>query len=105
MRKLTYPGPVNGFNVHYSEPDICPICHHAIKPTEMFHHYFHNNDDEYFLTFLYLCESCLQTFLTLHTVVIAKDQRSQGLYNDAKIIYIAPEKFLEKSFDDKLEFI
>ena len=107
MRKVTYSRQVNGFNIQYDEPDICPICHHAIKPTELYHYDFKKFLNLYSITFFYLCESCRQSFLTFHNINFGdpKKRALQGNYFSADFIYSAPERFIKKTFDEKLESI
>lgn len=105
MRKVTYSRQVNGFAIQYDEPDICPICHHAIKPTELHHYDFKKYLDLYSITFLYLCESCRQSFLTFHNIDFSNPEKRilHGSCVKADFLYVAPNRFVKKSFDEKLE--
>ena len=45
------------------EPAICPICKHAVKPQELYCGTYKDEKENWFLSALYLCKHCYQTFL------------------------------------------
>jgi len=83
------------------EPSTCPICKYAIKPVELFRHVFEDNDENYFVTFLYLCTHCYKTFVVLHSVKLSSDTKfkSNPCQYAATLMYTEPNIFIRKDFD------
>lgn len=87
----------------YMEPSSCPICKHAIKPVVLHNSTYENADNQWFLSFLYLCQHCYETFLSLHSVSL-KPAREYGQENTfaAKLLHIAPTRHKKRDFDEKI---
>lgn len=102
---IDYGYDEDSFSTSYDRPEICPLCKYSIAPTELFHTTYEVNDNWY-LSFLYLCPHCLKTFVVLYKCLKKTSQpmRSNDIQEfDTELIYIAPEHFTEKHFDPKLE--
>ncbi len=82
----------------YDEPSKCPLCKCAIKPETLHLSTFKNDKNEHFITALYLCHSCYQTFTVLHHADLFT---TKHLY-ESNLLYIGPIKYTEEKFDDNV---
>lgn len=83
----------------YEEPSICPLCKHALKPQELAFQPFQNESGRSFITALYLCKNCYQTFVTLHACKLLGEYATYT----ATLLYTEPNRFEAEKFDEKIE--
>lgn len=81
------------------EPDICPMCKHAVKPQELFCGEFENVSEKWFVSSLYLCKHCYQTFVALHECSPRKNSSGYAESFAAKLLYVEPMRYEEEHFD------
>lgn len=80
------------------EPEQCPLCHHAIQPQELVVKSFESNTDHYFISALYLCKSCYQTFVVQHSCIPDSTKKYRS-----ELQYVGPRKYVPESFDPMVE--
>lgn len=90
------PG-ISPYSGSYKEPTICPICKHAIKPTEIFLKDYKDKHEKWFLSGFYLCTSCFQTFVTLHKCSLSSSGSHRSYQSE--LIYTEPVRFCAEQFD------
>ena len=83
------------------EPSICPMCKHAVKPQELFITSYKNESGKWYITALYLCKNCYETFVTLSECSIENTSKYSKIFS-IKLIYTEPNRFAKKHFDDKI---
>lgn len=83
------------------EPSICPMCKHAVKPQELFVTSYKNEFEEWYVTALYLCKHCYETFVTLFKCSIQNTSTISKIFS-TKPIYTEPNRFTQKHFDIKI---
>ncbi|MCD7734622.1 MAG: hypothetical protein LUH48_05800 [Clostridiales bacterium] len=81
------------------EPELCPLCHHAIQPQELAIKAFKSNTDARFISALYLCKSCYQTFVALYS---CKLEGNTKIYR-TELQYVGPQKCIPETFDPMVE--
>lgn len=81
------------------EPELCPLCHHAIQPQELALKAFESNTDDCFISALYLCKSCYQTFVALYSCTVAGNTKKFH----TELQYVGPQKFKPEPFDPMVE--
>lgn len=86
----------------YPEPSTCPLCKHAIKPQEIHLATYQNEDNEWFITGLYLCKHCYQTFITLCSCTLDTTKAYHHEYH-ADLIYSGPTRHENRDFPDKFK--
>lgn len=91
---ITYAGS-------YSEPSECPLCKHAIKPQELHLTTYKDESGKWFITALYLCKSCYQTFTALSSCIPQTTPQGKRIYS-AKIQYCGPAHFEPRQFSEKM---
>lgn len=84
------------------EPAICPICKHAVKPQELYCGTYKDEKENWFLSALYLCKHCYQTFLTLHECSLRQNSAGVPQSFQAKILHTEPVRFHEERFDNEI---
>ncbi len=84
------------------EPAICPLCKHAVKPQELYCGAYKDEGKNWFLSALYLCKHCYQTFLTLHECSLRQSSVGVPQSFQAKILHTEPVRFHEERFDDEI---
>lgn len=87
------------YSGHYDEPANCPLCKHAIKPTELHFQEYKNNDGDWFLSGFYLCRHCYQTFLTLHKCALTTSNGHPSRFT-ADLVHIGPVRYAEEQFEN-----
>lgn len=97
-KKLDIPG-WGSCSGTIDEPELCPLCHHAIQPQELALKAFENNTDNRFISALYLCKSCYQTFVALHSC--ASDSGTRKYRTELQ--YVGPQKYIPETFDPMVE--
>lgn len=86
----------------YVEPEICPACHHAVKPQELSVHEYKIDQQIWGLSFTYLCQHCYQPFLVFHKCTLARLVNAPPQYK-AQLCFIEPQRFTEQDFDDQVK--
>lgn len=84
---------------NFDETNLCPLCKRSIKPHRLAHKSYRNEDDEWFLSVMYLCTSCYQSFLTLHKCELG----DRYLTYSASILYTGPSRYTEQNFEEAIE--
>lgn len=85
------------YNGQINEPSVCPLCKHSIKPVEATCYPFKDEDDNHFVSLLYLCKHCYKAFVTFYSV------STNGRSFNSELIYSEPNKYVEKLFDDRIK--
>lgn len=78
---------------YFDEPDHCPLCKHAIKPTTLYSDTYQSGNNRWFLVNLYLCKHCYRVFVALFRC------DNDKVPVNCKLEYIGPKKFSEQAFD------
>ena len=93
----------SNYDGQLEEPSYCPLCKHAIQPKELHLSTFKNEKQRWFISIMYLCKHCYQTFIVLHKCQLTNTnsftQRSQY---SAEIMYIEPNRFTPQTFDSHI---
>ena len=85
------------------EPSTCPMCKHAVKPQELFITPYENDHNQWYISALYLCKHCYQTFVTLSGCsLFAKGPGYKSSFS-TKLVYTEPNRFSKEHFDTKIE--
>lgn len=87
--KLDSSAP-DGCVIQCEEPNICPMCKHAIKPQELFRTDYRDNKHRWQLIFLYLCNNCFSAFIASH---------EYSGKHFANLRHIAPTRHSQRIFD------
>lgn len=91
----------HSYSGHYEEPSICPVCKHAIKPSEILLKEYSDNNGQWFLSGFYLCRHCYHTFLTLHKCELFRTNGHPTQYN-AELLPVEPTRYVEEQFEDNI---
>ncbi len=82
-----------------NEPDICPCCKHAIKPTVLHKQIIENIDANISLYITYLCPHCLDAFISKFSNCNIHTYSSSKGFKFLKLDYIAPNRFIKENFE------
>ena len=88
-----------------TEPEQCPLCKHAISPQEFYITSFTNNNGEKYITALYLCKHCYQSFVTLYTCrTEAKTEYGRVVERTyrSNLLYCGPSQHEKRDFQKSL---
>lgn len=84
-------------SVEYEEPETCPLCKRAIKPTSINASPYKDNNERWHLCFTYLCGSCFNAFVSVHSV----QKKPDGKYSSS-VEYVGPTKYEEETFGPEI---
>ncbi len=93
--------PYHGF---YIEPEECPLCKYAIQPQELYCDAYIDDRQQWFITGLYLCKHCYQTFMTLQRCNLGGRTDTYKSYS-TKLLYCGPTQPQGTHFSKQLEEI
>lgn len=96
LRKRISTGDI-GEAYRYDEPEECPICQHAIAPTELYLNSYKDNQNNYHLVGLYLCKHCYQAFVAHYNAELYVSEFR------TELSYIAPKQYRKEGFDPAIE--
>ena len=90
----------NSYLGEYEEPVLCPLCKHALKPQELGIFSYKDSEGTGFISSLYLCRHCFQTFAALHRCTLTKSP-VPGRTNSyvAVLQYVEPNRYTAEQFD------
>lgn len=94
IRKQTSIGS-RSFYVNVDEPNICPLCKHAIRPVTLSFNSYQDEKNNSFHCATYLCKSCYKAFLYLY---YQPDDNS--LFT--RIIDFGPSRFEKRKFPSEV---
>lgn len=97
---LTFDGrsPSSKYKCQIDEPNICPLCKHAIKPQTLGIFDFKDEAGNYFASALFLCKHCYQTFVSLYSCKFS----SASSFVTSKLLYTEPNQYVAKVFDERI---
>lgn len=87
---------VDGLNISFDEPNICPQCKHAIKPQMLKGTVFLDSKNDNYCAVLYLCNHCYRPFIGYFK--LTKPQTA-GRPLISSRIYVEPNRFTPQEFD------
>ena len=90
---------VKHFPTIYDEPELCPLCNHAIQPLTLDISNFKDNRDSWYVACLFLCKHCYQVFLAFYRAHIVGGKES---HFNCELLYIGPKRFTEETFEASL---
>lgn len=76
----------------YDEPEVCPLCKHAIKPEELGACTFVTSSGQNMLCITSLCKSCYKAFIALYSY------EPYGREYNASLLYVEPTRFKKIDF-------
>ena len=90
----------NGGNavVCFDEPEICPLCHYAITPTEINTVWYRDSGDKRHLAVFYTCPHCFRPFIA-HFI----DDNPSSVSMSPNLDYCAPNLFSAQEFEKNVE--
>lgn len=98
--KITY-NDVSIKNYHIkataNEPELCPCCKHAIKPTVLNKIIIEDAKNKKSLFMTYLCTHCFQAFICKFSNDTYPDDKLGYVFENLN--YIAPNKFVQENFE------
>lgn len=105
INKSFYFGNSSGqYSGQIEEPTTCPICKHALKPQELYCKDYKNEQGVWFVSSLYLCTHCYQSFLTLHKCTsLERNVNSAPRSFRVEFLYAEPMRYVEEHFDSGIE--
>lgn len=89
--------PSGDSHVNLEEPEICPICKHAIQPKALSYHGYYDGNNSRFVVCTYLCKHCYSPFLTHHKI-----SGTTGSTLTTETLFIEPNRFTKKKFDSHI---
>ena len=87
----------------YQEPNLCPLCKRSIKPQKLAFSTFKDENDNWYLSFMYLCNSCFRSFVTLHKCDFVAPTAQTSAKYIANFLYTGPTKYTEQHFEETIE--
>ncbi len=91
----------DGIYVTFNEPDICPICSHAIEPVLLSSriHEFGETNSTIFTVF-FECTFCKKSFISSYSLKLDQHNSIGYYYKEIKFLYSAPSHFQNQEFED-----
>ena len=83
-------------SVSLDEPDICPLCQHAIAPEVLSVKGYYDRDNAPYVAVVYLCHNCFKPFLGFYRTTLS-NPRNAPLPSER--IFVGPHSFSPREFD------
>lgn len=80
------------------ETESCPMCKTKIKPEELCFNFFKDNQDNPFLSIMFLCKHCYRSFVSLYS--LKRNDRNEIWASE--LIYVEPNFYIKKEFDQDI---
>ena len=85
-----------GEQIELDEPEICPLCKHALKPETLGSKVYADNQRNKYYSVLYLCNHCYQPFIGHYR--LSDNHRTNFPWHSTRV-FVEPNRFVKTTFN------
>lgn len=97
LTKITASIKSSSSTIQFDEVTECPMCKYAIKPHLLSSTSFTNENGEWFISIIYLCKACYNSFISQYKVGLSS--LVNGLYTSSALMYVSPTNYVSEKFE------